>query len=149
MVVASYPYYTKQLHLLPSGPGLLRRTLQDLPAFDLQQLPALACHDTARLLQQLPPAGQCYTSSSSQQQQQQQQGLAGALGSSPSCDAQLWRAYMALAFLTHVSNVGYNSACRNNMLSVLLCCYFVGLEHGSRTAACWCFATEDKAVTLA
>jgi hypothetical protein len=100
--------------LLLLGPGFLRRNLQDLPPFDLQQLPALASCEPAQLLQLLPPAGQCYAALTdiSSEPKQQQQLLDGVLGGTASCDAQLWRAYMVLAFLTHVGAV-----------TQLLCCY--------------------------
>uniref|UniRef100_A0A383VPZ4 Indoleamine 2,3-dioxygenase n=1 Tax=Tetradesmus obliquus TaxID=3088 RepID=A0A383VPZ4_TETOB len=100
--------YEDALQELPKltlgSPGFLRQTLQDLPCFDLQQLPALASCDTAQLLQQLPPACQCYTAAagtSSSSSSSPQQSTADVLRSFPSCDAQLWRAYMVLAFLTH------------------------------------------------
>ncbi|KAF6259979.1 hypothetical protein COO60DRAFT_937829 [Scenedesmus sp. NREL 46B-D3] len=98
----AYEVALQELPKLALGsPGFLRRVLQELPAFDLQQLPALAGGNTAQLLQQLPPAGQCYTSASGSNDSSKAQQTAVAVGSGISCDAQLWRAYMVLAFLTH------------------------------------------------
>jgi hypothetical protein len=96
-----------------SGPGTLRRALESLPVFHVQHLPALAqAHMPMHILQPPPPTS-IYLSQAQptsavrqmsphfNQQQQQQESCPERFAFV--CDAQLWKAYMVLSFLSHVS----------------------------------------------
>lgn len=81
-----------------SGPGALRKALRDLPQFDLQQLSA---YNTCSIQQQQQLHQQQPLSTGWSYAGRLQQSSVNSSSAVPH-DAELWRAYMVLSFLSHV-----------------------------------------------